>query len=76
MKIYYKRIIPSYVFRPLIWPSSGRCVTTNKYTEVLQNVVNQGTCRILNIKIAWFKIRITVENTDTTLILVCKKLCI
>ena len=31
------------MFRPLTWPSSGRCVTKNKYTETLQKFVNQCT---------------------------------
>jgi hypothetical protein len=36
MKIYYKCSNTSYMFRPLMWPSSGRCVTKNKYTEMLK----------------------------------------
>jgi hypothetical protein len=61
MKIYmYKRSNTSYMFRSLMWPFSGRCVTKNKYVEMLQNFVNQCTCKILSIKITWFKIRVTV----------------
>jgi hypothetical protein len=50
MKIYYKRSDASYMFRPLVCPSSGRCVTKNKYIEMLQKLVKQCTCKILNIK--------------------------
>jgi hypothetical protein len=33
----------------------------NKYTETLQNLVNQCTCTVLNIKITRFKIRINFK---------------
>jgi hypothetical protein len=36
MKIDYERSKASYKFQPLMWPSSGRCVTKNKYIEMLQ----------------------------------------
>jgi hypothetical protein len=73
MKIYYKRSYTSYTFRPLMWPSSGTYVTKNKYTEMLQNYVNQCTRKILINKMSRFKIRITVKNTDKSLILVRNK---
>jgi hypothetical protein len=38
MKIQYKRSNTFYMFLPLMWPSSGRCVTKNKYTEMLQKL--------------------------------------
>jgi hypothetical protein len=64
MNIYYKRSNTCYMFRTLMWPSSWRCVTKNKHIEMLQMFVNECACKILNIKITWFKIRITVKNTD------------
>jgi hypothetical protein len=50
IKMYYKRSDTSYMFRPLMWPSSERYVTENKHIEMLQKFVNQCTCKILNIK--------------------------
>jgi hypothetical protein len=38
MKMYYKRSNTAYMFRQLIWPSSGRCITKNKYIEMLQKL--------------------------------------
>jgi hypothetical protein len=60
-KISSTRCNSSYMFRPLMWLSSGRCVTKNKYIEMLQNLVNQSTCTVLNIKITRFKIRINFK---------------
>jgi len=30
----------SSLFQPLLWPSSGRCVTTDRYIEILQMFMN------------------------------------
>jgi hypothetical protein len=38
MNIYYTHSNTSYMFRPLMWPSSERCVTKNKYIEMLQKI--------------------------------------
>jgi hypothetical protein len=38
MKIHFKRSNSSYMFRPLMWPCSGRCITKSKYIEILQNL--------------------------------------
>jgi hypothetical protein len=40
MKLYYKRSNAYYMFRPLMWPSSGRCVTKNKYIDILQKSIS------------------------------------
>jgi hypothetical protein len=32
-----------YMFRPLMWPSAGRCITKDRYIEILQKVLNQCT---------------------------------
>jgi hypothetical protein len=61
VKIPSKLSNTSYMFRPLMWLSSGRCVTKNTYTEMLQNLVNQCTCAVLNIKITRFKISINFK---------------
>jgi hypothetical protein len=55
MKIYYKRSNTSYMFRPLMWPSSGRCVTKDKYSEMLQKLCEPMQCKLSNIKITRFK---------------------
>jgi hypothetical protein len=48
------------MFRSVTSPSSGRHVTKNKNTEMLKMSVSQCTRKILDTKITWFKIRITV----------------
>jgi hypothetical protein len=60
MRIYYELTDTCYMFQPLMWTTSGRGFTKNKYIEMLQSNVNQRTCKILNIEITWFKIRNTV----------------
>jgi hypothetical protein len=62
VKTYYKRSNTSYMFRPLMWPSTGTCVTKNKCIEMLRMLVYQYRCKSLNIKMTWFKIRIIVEK--------------
>jgi hypothetical protein len=61
VKISSKRCNSCYMFRPLMRLSSGRCVTKKKYTEMLQNLGNQCTCTVLNIKITRFKICINFK---------------
>jgi hypothetical protein len=51
MKIYYKSSNASYMFRSLMWPSSGQCFMKNKYIDMLQKFLKQYTCKILDIKI-------------------------
>jgi len=43
MKMYDKHSITSDMFRPLTWPSSGKCVTDDGYIENVQKFVNQST---------------------------------
>jgi hypothetical protein len=38
MKMYYKSNNTSYMFRPLMWPPSARCVMNNKYIKILQKL--------------------------------------
>ena len=30
----------AHMFRPLIWPSSGRCITKDRYIEILHKFLN------------------------------------
>jgi hypothetical protein len=60
-------VIPPTCFGHSLWPSSGRCVTKNKYIKMLQTFVNQCTCKILIIKIDSLSsvnniIKISIEN--------------
>lgn len=44
------------MFRPLMLPSSGRCVTKDWYMEMLQKFVNQCTnVKYISFNNAWFK---------------------
>jgi hypothetical protein len=55
----------SYIFRPLMWPSSGRCITKNTYIEILQTLMEPTHIyKILNFKknIHFLKFNILFQN--------------
>ena len=54
------------MFRPLMWPSSGRCITKNMYVEILQKFLEpMHMYKIQDFNNnTWFKIHIKDENTD------------
>ena len=41
MKACYSHRIPTYMFRPLMYPSSGRCITKDRYSEIVQKFLDQ-----------------------------------
>jgi len=43
MKVYYSYYTPytSYMFRAVMWPFSGKCITKDKYIEILHAVLNE-----------------------------------
>ena len=44
----------SYLFWPLLWPSSGRCITKDGYYKILQKVHEpMHRCKILNFDNTW-----------------------
>jgi hypothetical protein len=58
-KVYYTHCMPPffYMFRPLMWPSSGRCIIKNTYIEILQKLMEpMHRYKILYLKNIWFKI--------------------
>jgi len=42
MKVYYTHRIPATFFSHS-WPSSGRCITMDRYIKILQKFLNQCT---------------------------------
>jgi len=56
----------SGMFQPLLWPSSGRWVTKDRYIEISQKFFSQlHRYKILNYKNnTWFKRHTKDENTD------------
>jgi hypothetical protein len=49
----------SYMFRPLMWPSSGRCITKDRYIEILQKFGDRST----DIKYSILKIMHCLKHT-------------
>ena len=38
---YVMNILRPYIFRPLLWPSSGRWITKNGFIDILQKFVTK-----------------------------------
>jgi len=58
-----------YMFRPLMWLSSGWCFTKERYFEISQTFVIQCTdVKYKVLKSTWFKMHNKVKNQDKSLV--------
>ena len=69
----YKSILytplSSYMFRPLMWPSSGRCITKYRYIEILQKFSTKAhVVKYYKIQMKEYKVVCRTANINTPLL--------